>query len=138
MLHIPAGEEGMLVVFGGWISSLDIQHDPPQADMSAIGVYDIATHTWWNQTATGDVPSPRSGMCSVVSTVADETGFNIAMFGGYHDGGAFGDLYILSLPSFTWIGTDAQDPQQGAGQSLGQASMGCGMYRNTEMIMFGG
>lgn len=47
---------------------------------------------------TGDMPTPRSGHIAVI----DRPGVNMYIFGGYHDGRCFNDLYRLHLPTRAW------------------------------------
>lgn len=46
----------------------------------------------------GDIPSPRSGHTALI----DRHGAYMYVFGGYHDGRCFNDLYRLHLASCTW------------------------------------
>lgn len=60
------GTEGYLVVVGGenpvtetsWYAT-----GYAMADMADITLYDVGTGVWYRQTATGDVPPPRSEFC---------------------------------------------------------------------------
>lgn len=64
MVFLPAGDNGLLVYFGGII-------DPSRngtmvaSPMSTIHVYDILSGKWYTQTATGDVPDSRRRFCAV-------------------------------------------------------------------------
>jgi hypothetical protein len=148
MVYVPAGEQGMLVAFGGWnytdAKLRNASTYAAYADMSRISIYDIATHTWWQQKASGDIPPPRHLMCSVASIAPDESAFYIAMYGGW-DGvvhQVFGDLHILSLPSFTWINVSSEvyksDKEQYANHTGGRTNMACAAYKNREMLVVGG
>jgi hypothetical protein len=59
------------------------------------------------QNTTGDVPPQLTMFCSVVAAAADRSSFNIYIYGGYDGVSAESppsdDVYILSIPSFTWI-----------------------------------
>ena len=59
------------------------------------------------QNTTGDIPPPLSRFCSVMSASKDRTSFNIYIYGGYDgthpDRRPSDDVYVLSVPSFTWI-----------------------------------
>jgi hypothetical protein len=74
------GDEGFFVIVGG--------ENPPteesfyemgtfMADMSVITLYDIASGTWYTQTATGDVPPPRSEFCAVGAASSGGTSFEV-------------------------------------------------------------
>ncbi len=59
------------------------------------------------QNTTGDFPPPLSQFCSVVAAAKDRSSFNIYIYGGYDGTDSekrpSDDVYILSLPSFTWV-----------------------------------
>jgi hypothetical protein len=64
--------------------------------------------TRYLQNATGDIPSSgRASFCSTLASAADGSSHNIYIYGGYNGQNSsatpFDDVYILSLPSFTWI-----------------------------------
>jgi hypothetical protein len=85
-----------------------------------ILVYSIADDLWYTQTATGDVPEERRRFCAGLAYAEDRSSYNMYdtskliklsltlrsyLYGGASigDGVGYGDVYILSLPSFTWI-----------------------------------
>lgn len=74
--------------------------------MQKIDVYDIANNKWYQQ-QTEDGPGTRTRGCTVVATAPDSSSFNIYYYGGYdgiHATEDFkDDVWVLSLPSFTWI-----------------------------------
>ncbi|CRG83183.1 putative ATP-dependent helicase YwqA [Talaromyces islandicus] len=117
---IPVSESGVLVAIGGVINpeilTADRNLTVEQAKesnktspsfMSEISVYDIASQTWFLQNTTGDIPPQLTMFCSVVAPAADRSSFNIYIYGGYDGVSAESppsdDVYILSIPSFTWI-----------------------------------
>ncbi|KAF2723856.1 hypothetical protein K431DRAFT_292158 [Polychaeton citri CBS 116435] len=107
---IPASDGGMLVYFGGVQQSTDVDNAPVesslQLDMSQVYIYDIRNNDWFAQTATGDVPSPRRRFCAGASWAEDQSSYNIYLYGGLPatgEGVGYGDVYVLSLPSFTWM-----------------------------------
>lgn len=59
------------------------------------------------QNTTGDIPPQLTLFCSVVAPASDSSSFNIYIYGGYDGVNAEStpsdDVYILSVPSFTWI-----------------------------------
>lgn len=64
------GGKGFFVVVGGEAPpTQDSSYETGTAmvDMSVITLYDIETGTWYTQTATGDIPPPRSEFCAVGS-----------------------------------------------------------------------
>lgn len=56
--------------------------------MSVITMYDIASGTWYTQTATGDIPPPRSEFCAVGAAGNNGSSFELyaslrVMFGSH-------------------------------------------------------
>ena len=152
MIYVPAGKEGMLIVFGGYNVSRgwnkDIDYWEP-SDMSQIAVYDISSHHWWWQTATGTIPDPRAITCAAVSITEDASAFHITMYGGVVISHSFEDVFVLTLPSFTWINAtsvSARTDQQSKWLNETYASIPetpylaqrCTMYENSEIIVLGG
>lgn len=119
MIYVDTyGPSGVLALIGG--------HDlDGLVPMDQIGIFDVDSldmtnalvsgpkkNTWYMQNATGDIPSPRRDFCLVSAPSQDNSSSNIYMYGGRANGNYFDDIYVLSLPSFTWIkvysGTDAR------------------------------
>ncbi|MCJ1270815.1 hypothetical protein MMC22_010712 [Lobaria immixta] len=108
------GEKGILVQIGGNQKPVDDTQDKDVGDLVSMGQIDIfevasldkpATPdgVWYKQNATGDIPDGRIDFCLFLATAADNSSYNIYLYGGR---GAnqkiFDDMYVLSLPSFTW------------------------------------
>jgi hypothetical protein len=73
-----------------------------------------------NTSANGpsDMPPQLTQFCSVVATANDSSSYNIYIYGGYAglDSGTdtpSDDVYILSLPTFTWIRAYSGDDTKG-------------------------
>ncbi|KAF1834869.1 hypothetical protein BDW02DRAFT_597866 [Decorospora gaudefroyi] len=100
IVYIPGfGDEGLLVGVTGGDNATFTQ-------MNVIDVYDIATSTWYKQSTSGKTPKYRVNPCTVVGAAADGSSYNIYMFGGQdleEDQTQRNDMWILSVPSFTWI-----------------------------------
>ena len=116
MEYIPnIGKNGVLVAIGGRV--YDGKQPLKSADtgrllnFDSVDVYDIASHQqkeggiWYSQRTSGDIPPPRIDSCSIVASAPDNSTHNIYVYSGqdpinktYYD-----DVYVLSLPSFTWI-----------------------------------
>lgn len=149
MVYVPAGDSGLLVSFGGNNGTEGINPNvglgrPNDADWSLIYVYDMATQTWWKQRASGDVPRAMAGACAVVTVSPDDSAFHITIYGAWSlaDERAYESVYILSLPSFTWINaTDiavaSDSPRQAAGL-VGTSAAQCQVYNNSQMLVLGG
>ena len=59
------------------------------------------------QQTSGDIPPQLTLFCSVVAAAADNSSYNIYIYRGY-DGinsnqSTSDDVYVLSIPSFTWV-----------------------------------
>ncbi len=148
MEFIRLGPKGSLINFGGYNKdyvnpeltgwSYDLR------SFAQINVYDIDSATWFNVTASGDVPSKRSAFCSVVSSAPDDTSFQITIYGGWDLFGArsFADTYVLSIPAFHWIDvTDNFHPD--ARLSTGNDFSGrdhhrCIAHKERQMLVLGG
>jgi len=100
-----------------------------QVDMNTIKIYDIDSHSWYDQLTTSDsnannsstgvtgagFPAGRVRPCSVVAAASDGSSYNIYMFGGTdHDNEEpsaartpYSQVWVLSIPSFKWILVDS-------------------------------
>ena len=116
MEYVPnIGRGGILVAIGGRV--FDGKQTLTSADtgrllnFDSVDVYDIASYQqkdggiWYSQRTSGDIPPPRIDSCSIIASAPDNSTHNIYIFSGqnpinqtYYD-----DVYVLSLPSFTWI-----------------------------------
>ncbi|KAL8843455.1 MAG: hypothetical protein Q9176_002068 [Flavoplaca citrina] len=117
LTFIPyVGGKGLLVAFGGvtLVVGADITARFPDGlaslephwSMRNISVYDIEAQIWYQQQASGDVPSLRYLGCAIAVTAQDHSSHSIYVFGGWGETTIprnDGNVYVLSLPSFTWI-----------------------------------
>ncbi|EXJ57685.1 uncharacterized protein A1O5_12475 [Cladophialophora psammophila CBS 110553] len=102
------GDAGVLVLLGG----------ETQADglipMDEIWVFDVSStdlsdnpsadkNKWYQQKATGNAPAARVDFCLVAAPAQDNSSSSIYLYGGTSNGTIFDDIYVLSLPSFTWV-----------------------------------
>ncbi|KAJ4385400.1 hypothetical protein N0V93_009828 [Gnomoniopsis smithogilvyi] len=134
LVFVPGwGVSGVLIGLAGGTAS-DFTND-----MSQLDVYDIASSTWYHQTTTGTAPGVRVNPCAVVASAPDASSFQIYLFGGQNlqpagDQIQYDDMYILTIPSFTWIG-----PIQQTGSTIPFARAGhtCNL-RDGQMILLGG
>ncbi|KAH8880606.1 hypothetical protein GQ53DRAFT_833202 [Thozetella sp. PMI_491] len=149
LVYIPAGKEGMLVSFGGSNFSAGIFPDwgwPYDADWSLIYLYDIASHTWWKQSASGTYPRHRGSFCTAVTASPDNGAFHITTYGGWslNDGRSYEEVHVLSIPSFTWIDasdvSDSTNKERQANSTVGRDSLpsACQVYNKGQMIVLGG
>lgn len=132
LVYVPGfGNEGILLGLAGGTANTFTQ-------MNVIDVYDIATSTWYKQSTSGPSPEYRVNPCATVAAAADGSSFNIYMFGGQNLIPAGqqvqrDDMWILSVPSFTWIEVPAE------AQSVPPARAGhtCNIW-DASMIVTGG
>lgn len=102
--------------------------------MSTIDIYDIASGDWFSQ-PTENGPGQLARGCAVVATAQDYSSFNIYYYGGY-DGLSQtrpfnDDVWVLSLPSFTWT-------KVAEGSGSGRAGHKCFMPYPDRMMAIGG
>ncbi|KAK7555137.1 kelch repeat protein-like protein [Phyllosticta paracitricarpa] len=130
LVFVPGfGPEGILVGLAGGTNSTFTQ-------MNVLDVYDISSSTWYKQATTGTAPKIRVNPCAVVAAAADGSSYNMYMFGGQdlgNDQTQYNDMWILTMPSFTWISVDQTD------QSIPYARAGhtCNIW-DGQMILIGG
>ncbi|KAF4920919.1 Kelch repeat-containing protein [Colletotrichum viniferum] len=139
----PERADGALVFVPGWgvrgvlIGMAGGSADTFVDDLGTLDVYDIATSEWYHQKTTGDKPSVRVNPCAVVASAPDASSFQIYFFGGqnlqpYKQQTQYNDMYILTIPSFTWIKVD-----EGDGVPSPRAGHTCSM-RDGQMVVMGG
>ena len=135
------GSKGVLVAFGGFsnaaakamnVTDDQVLNPALHRNLSAISIYDIGSKTWFQQTATGDIPRWRYIGCSVVVSAPDQSSYSIYVYAGW--GGTFegsdGDVYVLTLPSFRWIRVNNENHQRSRHH--------CSLIGNNTMLVVGG
>ncbi|KAF2227791.1 hypothetical protein BDZ85DRAFT_187919 [Elsinoe ampelina] len=132
LLYVPGyGDEGILLGLAGGTNTTFQQ-------MSQLDVYDIASSTWYKQATTGPTPKIRVNPCAVVASAADGSSQNIYMYGGQNlipqgEQVQYDDMWILTLPSFTWIQVD----QSNQPVPYARAGHTCNIW-NAQMVLVGG
>lgn len=123
LVFVPGwGEKGVLIGLGGGTA------DTFSESLSTLDVYDIANSEWFHQETSGTPPSVRVNACAVIVSAPDASSFNIYLYGGQNlqpyvsnplskphpdtnppqmGQTQYSDMYILSIPSFTWIKVDS-------------------------------
>ncbi|KIW44883.1 uncharacterized protein PV06_03321 [Exophiala oligosperma] len=102
------GESGVLVLLGGETQAdgLLAMDDITTFDVNSTDLSDSPspnTNFWYSQKASGDIPSSRTDFCLVAAPAQDNSSTNIYLYGGTSESTIFDDIYVLSLPSFTWV-----------------------------------
>lgn len=106
--------------------------------MNIIDVYDIANSTWYKQPTHGKSPPIRVNPCAVVAAASDGSSFNIYLYGGqnlipFGSQIQYSDMWILTIPSFTWVQVDLD----GQSQPPARAGHTCTMW-DGQMVVVGG
>lgn len=110
------GGSGILAVFGGTYKLKDVpdewemSNSASFASMDNITIFDVGAYLrdngeqlWYSQNATGDIPGPRAYFCTVLISTEDNLSHNIYVYAGQGPNGTvYDDVYVLSIPSFTW------------------------------------
>jgi hypothetical protein len=114
LVWIPVSSQGVLIAIGGLtkMTASDVNINITSSDysssvdfMTSLPVYDIASHTWFIQNTTGEPPSQRAQFCSIMTNATNSSSFEIYIYGGTNgtsNGTSLGDVWVLSVPSFTW------------------------------------
>lgn len=116
--YIPGiGEKGILVAIGGTYKNVSNHDQTDQSnfvDMTTVDIFDVASlystnqsapdSAWHSQTVSGQIPGQRAQFCSVTASAPDNSSHNIYIIAGNNQvsNTFYDDVYILSLPSFTW------------------------------------
>lgn len=137
MVYIPAGDAGLLVYFGG-VQLANGDSKVSGAPMSDIQIYDVGNEKWYSETATGDVPEDRRRFCAGAAWADDRSSYNIYLYGGasIDKGVGYGDVYVLSLPSFKWIKFWPR-AEDNIGAVFPHHSLSCDVI-GSQMIIMGG
>ncbi|KAI0458684.1 hypothetical protein F5B21DRAFT_511872 [Xylaria acuta] len=138
LVYVPGwGPGGILLGLGGGVVS-DNDTTDAFSSMTTIDVYDIASSQWYHQETSGDdKPQVRVNPCAVVFSAPDASSFNIYMYGGQNlipvgEQKQYSDVWILTIPSFTWIKVDVSDNEPTA-----RAGHACAA-RDGQIVVVGG
>jgi hypothetical protein len=120
MQYVPGvGVSGVLVALGGRV--YDGLRTPTSSDRGrlltpdTVDIFDIASYLtkpgsngiWYQQTTSDEIPPARIDCCAVIASAPDNSTHNIYIYGGWDPAGDhekwYDDIYVLSLPSFTWV-----------------------------------
>ncbi|KAH6666293.1 hypothetical protein B0J14DRAFT_620459 [Halenospora varia] len=120
LVWVPTSAKGILVAIGGVIFpsfAVDVLKNNATSTaqskaisptfMRTVAVYDIDKKVWYEQNTTGEaIPTQWTQGCTVLASAPDGSSHNIYWYGGY-DGldlkaGFNDDVWVLSIPSFTW------------------------------------
>jgi hypothetical protein len=147
LVYIPGfGASGVLLSLAGGTNDTFTQ-------MNEVDVYDIETSNWYSQATSGPTPEIRVNPCAVVAAAEEQvlrtlrvhkltersgSSYQVYMYGGqnlipYGNQTQYSDMWILSVPSFTWIQVNTSQ------QSTPYARAGhtCDVW-DAQMVVVGG
>ena len=132
LVYVPGfGADGIILGLAGGNNDTFTQ-------MNIIDVFDIAKSTWYKQSTSGPTPPIRVNPCAVAQSAPDGSSIQVYVYGGQNlvPAGSqiqYDDVWILTLPSFTWIKVDTTN------QSVPPARAGhtCNSW-NSQMVVVGG
>ncbi|WEW55363.1 hypothetical protein PRK78_000793 [Emydomyces testavorans] len=132
LVYVPGfGKEGIILGLAGGTNATF-------TSMNVIDVYDIANSTWYKQATSGKTPDIRVNPCAVAASAADGSSTQVYLYGGqnlipYGKQIQYDDMWILTIPSFTWIKVDTNN------QSVPPARAGhsCNIW-NSQIVVTGG
>ncbi|KAL8839985.1 MAG: hypothetical protein Q9170_001527 [Blastenia crenularia] len=133
MQYVPSfGPNGLFMTMGGSRVPDDGNN---LISFTNIWVYDAVTDTWFNQTATGNVPEARKEFCIAGVNSTNGT-YEIFMYGGESgnlgpDAVPYDEIFILTLPAFRWIKVDYPPLHPRHGHS-------CNAVGGSQIISIGG
>ncbi|CAG8982192.1 hypothetical protein HYALB_00003628 [Hymenoscyphus albidus] len=106
------GHECVVLIFGGQWSASTSEKKSSLQSLDTILIYDIQSKKFYEQEASNP-PATRAQFCSVGAGTADNSSYEIFIYGGQFGGGGdipqFNDkedlksVHILTIPAFTWI-----------------------------------
>ncbi|KAF3902426.1 hypothetical protein ABW21_db0200140 [Orbilia brochopaga] len=108
-----------------------------QGVMDTMRVYDTRSKQWYSQRTNGPLPPNRFWTgCSTIVASQDQSSYQIIYFGGANSSVTFGDVWSLSIPSFTWAQlAEDVDSSVSAGPRYGPS---CDLMKEHYMVVFGG
>lgn len=138
------GSSGVIIALGGCTQTTPTYFGQCNATspdaLSNIYIYDPARARWFTQTASnapGQLPQPRQDFCGV-GVPGDNGTYEIFIFGGglYSDGTNddltyLDEVFVLSLPAFTWFKADYTPTHTRTAHS-------CNVIGKRQMISLGG
>ncbi|KIX01879.1 uncharacterized protein Z518_09606 [Rhinocladiella mackenziei CBS 650.93] len=146
LVWVPASTQGLLIAIGGVVNASDLHFYGPTDDnatesmgfLKEFPVYDIGSASWSLQTLNEGSPFPDTPLvqfCTVVASSPDGSHHEIFVYGGWDNNGGSpkNDVWILTVPSFTWIKADSPG-------RTGDARQGhvCASPYPDQMIVIGG
>ncbi|KAF7166483.1 hypothetical protein CNMCM6106_002294 [Aspergillus hiratsukae] len=141
MVYVPGiGPRGILAAVGGVTkpaSDDSASNEGTYVPFDEIDIFDISSvfegddnGIWYSQKASGDIPDGRTDFCLVAVSAKDNSSHNIYMYGGKGANELYDEVYVLSIPSFTWTKIfEGKSPRYGHT---------CHLVANRQMLTVGG
>ncbi|EWC46736.1 hypothetical protein DRE_03981 [Drechslerella stenobrocha 248] len=105
--------------------------------MDTMRVYDTRSNEWYSQRTNGPLPPNRFWTgCSTIVAAQDRSSYQIVWFGGANSTVTFGDVWALSIPSFTWTRLSQDITSNVAARPRYAPS--CHLMKEHYMVVFGG
>lgn len=131
LVWVPTSSQGILIAIGGVVKPADLNFEIPSDNatqsltfLKEFPVYDIASSTWSVVSLSPGSPVPPAPLAQFCTTVAtdnttDNVHHEIFVYGGWDSNGgdAQSDVWILSVPSFTWIKAEPSGDRKGAART---------------------
>lgn len=114
LVWVPTSTRGILIAIGGVnlpadLNSYSTTDNTSLPYLKEFPIYDIGTGTWTSQALNEGSPFPDEQIaqfCTVVASAPDGSHHDIFVYGGWNSnagGQAKPDVWILTIPSFTWV-----------------------------------
>ncbi|PKX93981.1 putative cell wall anchored protein [Aspergillus novofumigatus IBT 16806] len=125
MVYIPGiGPKGILIAVGGVTKPANdgsASNEGTYVPFDEIDIFDISSvfegddnGIWYAQKASGDIPDGRTDFCLAAVSAKDNSSHNIYMYGGKGANELYDQIYVLSIPSFTWTKiSEGKSPRYG-------------------------
>ncbi|KAI9686470.1 MAG: hypothetical protein M1820_010616 [Bogoriella megaspora] len=140
LVYLPVGDSGALVGLNGGQNAA--QDSPANYSLNSVGVYDIASGTWYNVSTTGPAPPDATSFCASVSAAQDQSSFQVHVYGGENSNSTdfVTDVWVLSIPSFQWIdiSRNISSNEASDGNPAGRIGHTCTTINDSQMVVFGG
>ena len=141
--YVRFGSAGVLLSVGGFLTEPTSQFAPQRREMNSVQVYDIAAEKWSTIFARGDIPPPRSRLCSALIAAPDDSSFQMIIHGGWDEQAVLEDVYMLILPAFHWIKINTTANKKSSAfanknESMGRMDHFCSTYKDRQMLVLGG
>ncbi|KAK3400812.1 hypothetical protein B0T20DRAFT_494902 [Sordaria brevicollis] len=140
MVYLPISDGGMLAYFGG-VRDVNGNGTMTPQPLDTIFMYDLANTRWYTQKTSGRAPEDRRLFCGGAAVAQDQSSYNIYIYGGASFGAnpiGYDDIYVLSIPSFTWIRSLYPSNSNVTGP-FPKAMSSCNVVNNgSQMLVIGG